>query len=97
RPSAQKIYGTVFDEKGDLLPFASITIKGTTAGSSANNRARYAINVLPGTYAVICQHINYTTVEKTVTVTDTDEELSFVLSERRLTMKEVVITTGGED
>ncbi len=37
--ATQKIYGTVFNSKGDLLPYSSVTIKGTTIGASANNRA----------------------------------------------------------
>jgi hypothetical protein len=45
KTSAQKMYGTVFNAKGDLLPYSSITIKGTTTGASANNRAKFAVNV----------------------------------------------------
>ena len=30
--SAQKIEGTVYDDNGKILPFASILIKGTTKG-----------------------------------------------------------------
>jgi len=94
RSSAQKIYGTVFTDKGELLPYSSITIKGTTVGASANNRAKYAINVKPGTYTLICQHIGYTALEKVMTVTSGDEELVFTLSEQKLALKEVVIKNG---
>ncbi len=95
--SAQKIQGTVFNDKGDLLPYSSVTIKGTTIGASANNRARYAITVTPGTYIVVCQHIGYTTQEKKVTVNSLDEEVVFTLSEQKLELKEVVVKAGGED
>jgi hypothetical protein len=95
--SAQKIHGIVFNNKGDLLPYSSVTIKGTTVGASANNRAKYAINVRPGTYTVVCQHIGYATQEKKVTVQNLDEELVFFLSEQKLELKEVVVKTGGED
>ena len=95
--SAQKIYGTVFNEKGDLLPYASITVKGTASGASANNRARYAINLIPGNYTIICQHIGYTTQEKSVVINATDQELPFVLSLQKLAMKEVIIKSNGED
>jgi hypothetical protein len=97
KTSAQKIFGTVFNEKGDLLPYASVTIKGTSIGASANNKARYSITVAPGTYTVVCQHIGYTRLEKTITVTKNEEELSFILTEQKLAMKEVVVKTGGED
>ncbi len=94
--SAQKIYGTVFNSDGDLLPFASISVKGTTKGSSANDRAKYALNLSPGNYTIVCQNIGYTSSEKKITVTN-DTELSFVLTEQKLSMETVVIKNGGED
>ncbi|MEP6712763.1 MAG: DUF5686 family protein, partial [Ferruginibacter sp.] len=94
--SAQKIYGTVFSNKGDLLPFSSITVKGSSIGASANDKARFSFSLSPGSYTVICQRIGYTAVEKKVTI-NTDIEVTFILPEQKLTMKEVIIKTGGED
>jgi len=95
--AAQKIYGTVFNAKGDLLPYSSVTIKGTSVGASANNRAKFSFTVAPGTYVVVCQHIGYAKQEKTVVVDKLDEELSFVLNEQKLDLKEVIVKSGGED
>ncbi len=97
KASAQKIYGTILNDKGDLLPYSSVTIKGTTIGASANNRAKFALNVTPGSYTVICQHIGYTTQEKQVTITSSEQEINFVLPQQKLVMKEVVIKSNGED
>ncbi len=94
--SAQKIYGTVFNSNGDLLPYASISIKGTTKGTSANDKAKYALNIAAGTYTIVCQNMGYTSAEKKVTVTN-DTELSFVLSDQKLNMETVIIKNGGED
>ena len=95
--SAQRIYGTVYNDKGDLLPYASITIKGTSIGASANNKAKFSISVLPGTYIIVCQHIGYTRQEKKVVVDKTDEEITFIIAQQKLDMKEVVVKSGGED
>jgi len=95
--AAQKVHGIVFNEKGDLLPYSSVTIKGTSIGASANNRAKYAVAVGPGTYTLVCQHIGYATQEKTVTITNQDEELPFFLAEQKLILKEVIVKAGGED
>jgi Family of unknown function (DUF5686)/CarboxypepD_reg-like domain len=95
--TAQKIVGTVFNEKGDLLPYSSITVKGSTIGASANNRAKFAIPLSPGTYTVTCQHIGYATQEKIITITALDEEVPFVLKEQKLQMKELIIKSNGED
>ncbi len=94
---AQKITGTVFNSTGDLLPYASITVKGTSQGASANNKAKFSINLTPGTYTLVCQHIGYTRQEKTVTLGKQDEELAFILTDQKLEMKEVLVKTGGED
>lgn len=95
--SAQKIYGTVFSDKGDLLPYASITIKGTSVGASANNKARFSFSVSPGAYTVVCQHIGYSKQEKNITVSNADVELIFIIKEQQLDMSEVVVKTGAED
>lgn len=92
--SAQKIYGTVFSDRGDLLPYASVTIKGTSIGASANNKAKFSFSVSPGTYTVVCQHIGYTKQEKTVTIKNNDEELTFIIAEQQLDMTEVVVKSG---
>ena len=92
--SAQKIYGTVFSDKGDLLPYASVTIKGTSIGASANNKAKFSFSVSPGTYTVVCQHIGYQMQEKSITIKNTDEELTFIIANQQLDMTEVVVKSG---
>ena len=94
--SAQKIYGTIYTEMGDLLPFASITVKGSSQGASANDKARFAFNLPNGTYTVVCQHIGYASTEKKVTVKG-DTEISFMLKEQKLVMTEVIVKSGDED
>jgi Family of unknown function (DUF5686)/CarboxypepD_reg-like domain len=95
--SAQKIYGTVFNDKGDLLPYASVTIKGTSIGASANNKAKFSFTVSPGSYTVVCQHIGFTRLEKTVVINTADEEVIFILTEQKLDLKEVIVKSGSED
>ena len=95
--SAQKIYGTVFNDKGDLLPYASVTIKGTSNGASANNKAKFSFNLSPGSYTVVCQHIGFTRQEKTVVINTVDEEVTFILTEQKLDLKEIIVKSGGED
>ena len=95
--SAQKIHGIIFNDKGGLLPYSSVTIKGTTTGASANNRAKYSIAIKPGTYTVVCQHIGFATQEKIVTIANEEVELIFFLSEQKLDLKEVIVKSGGED
>ncbi|HMG83061.1 MAG TPA: DUF5686 and carboxypeptidase regulatory-like domain-containing protein [Ferruginibacter sp.] len=93
--SSQKIYGVVYNATGDLLPYASVTIKGTTIGASANNKAKYSLSVPPGKYTLVCQYIGFIEQEKNIQLTDSsDEELVFVLKEQKLTLQEVVVKPG---
>ena len=94
RSSAQKIYGTVFTDKGDLLPYASITVKGTSIGASANDKAKFSFTVSPGTYTVVCQHIGFTKQEKTVTVTNENTEVTFIIGNQQLDLTEVIVKSG---
>lgn len=94
--SAQKIYGTVFTETGDLLPFSSIVVKGSSKGASANDKAKFSFSLPNGTYTIVCQHIGYNSEEKKVVIGG-DTELSFVLKSQQLVMTEVVVKSGDED
>lgn len=93
---SQKLYGTIKNDKGEPLPFASIIIKGTSKGTSANDKANYSLYLQPGSYIVLCQHIGYTAVEKKITL-DKDLKIDFELQEQKLSLQEVVVKTGGED
>ena len=94
--TSQKIYGTIYNETGDLLPFASITVKGSSQGASANDKANFSFFLPKGTYTIVCQHIGYASAEKKITITS-DVELVFVLKEQKLVMTEVVVKSGAED
>ncbi len=93
---AQKISGTIVNAKGEILPFASVLIKGTSKGTTANNKASYSFSLLPGNYTLICQHIGYTTVEKNILVTR-DTVVDFVLNEHQFMMNELVVKSGNEN
>lgn len=94
--SAQKIYGTVYSENGDLLPFSSLSVKGSTIGTSANKSGAFSFNLQPGKYTIVCQHIGYALAEKEVDL-KSDTEISFILKELNFSMPDVVVKSGGED
>ncbi len=93
---AQRIYGTVFNETGDLLPYSSITIKGSTAGASANEKGKFSFSLPAGKYTLVCQRIGYTAQEQNINLTE-DSEVSFILKLQKLTLDEVLVKSGGED
>jgi hypothetical protein len=94
---AYTIKGVVKDSKGNPLPFSSVLLKGSTRGITANSQGRYSLQVEAGDYVLICQHIGYKTEEKNVTVNQPETEVDFELQEQQYDLKEVIVTSSGED
>ena len=94
---AGKVSGKVTDDKGNVLPYASILIKGTSKGTATNNAGNYFLQLNGGTYTIVCQYVGFARVEKMITVTNDNIELDFQLSPQQTTMKDVIVKSGGED
>lgn len=94
---AGKITGLVTDGKNNILPFASILVKGTTKGTTTNQEGQYFLSLTPGRYTIICQYVGYERQEKSITVGDSEQLLNFSLSLLQTTMKEFIVKAGAED
>ena len=94
---AGRISGKVSDEKGNPLAYASVFVKGSTIGTTANNQGEYYLDLEPGAYTILCQYVGYAREEKKLTVSAGNTVLNFTLSPQQTTMKEVVVHAGGED
>ncbi|QEC42416.1 DUF5686 and carboxypeptidase regulatory-like domain-containing protein [Pseudobacter ginsenosidimutans] len=96
---AGRITGRVTNEKGEILPYASVFIKGSTQGTTTNNQGVYFLELDPGNYTVVCQYIGYTRVEKTVSAGAGNSTVSvdFTLAVQQTTMNEVVVRANAED
>lgn len=90
--------GKITDTKGEPLPFATVFIKGTANGTSANADAVYQLQLAPGTYKVQCQYMGFS--QATFDVTINGNEIvnhDFKLKEQTLELKDVVIKANAED
>lgn len=76
------------------IPFASISVKGTTIGTTTDETGHYQlINMPEGTHTIVAQCIGYTTVEKEVTISAGEtKEIHFELAEDALNIDAVVVT-----
>ena len=94
---AGRVSGIVTDQQGNPLQYASVFIKGTTKGTTANNQGKYFLDLEAGNYTITCQYVGYSRQEKAITVTNENSTLNFQLSLQQTIMKEVVVHAGGED
>lgn len=94
---AGKISGVVTDDKGSILPYASILVKENSKGTTSNQEGKYFLELKPGNYTIVLQYVGFARQEKKVHVTDDAMELNFTLLPQQLSLNEVVVKSGGED
>jgi hypothetical protein len=96
---AATVTGTVTDDKGNILPYSSVFVKGTTVGVTANQEGRYALDLAPGSYTLVCQYVGYERQEKKIGIVAGEPPviLNFRLSLQQLSLAEAVVRPGGED
>jgi len=87
------IKGTVIDELGPLIG-ATVTVEGTSTGSSTNLEGEYEISIAPGEYTIQARYIGFDPQTQVVTVEAGKEtQLDFVLKEGLLIDEVVVLGT----
>lgn len=91
---SQKVFGLITDTDSKPIPYASVFIKGTSRGTNANSEGKYFLELEPGQYTLVCQHVNFKKEEKVVICGKTDIELNFKLSQQEVTLGEVIIKSG---
>lgn len=86
------IQGNIKEQKGGFLPFATVYVKGTTIGTSANQTGFYQLHLSPGRYKLVCQYMGYQQTEFDFSIVG-DETIThdFSLPEQTLQMKEFVV------
>jgi hypothetical protein len=94
---AGTIRGKTLDEKNQPLPFSTITIKELNKKVVSNGNGEYNIELNPGTYTFVCQHVGYATLTKEIHVHEKEHLHNFHLKPNELTLSEVIIKSGVED
>ncbi|MFY0591382.1 DUF5686 and carboxypeptidase regulatory-like domain-containing protein [Roseivirga sp.] len=94
---AQGIKGTIKDNEGNAMPFASIYVQEVGTGTSSNLEGDYEIPLKAGKYTVTFQFMGFTTQVKQVQVTSGFAELNVVLVPQVIQLQTVVVTGKAED
>lgn len=72
--------GSVKNIDGQSLAGASVTIKGSTKGTVADNSGNYSLSLNPGKYTVVVSFVGYTTQSADVNVTERGADHDFLLA-----------------
>ncbi len=91
---AYKITGQVKDENNQPLSFASLIIRGTSSGASANSMGYFSVDVQPGSYNLVAQHVGFKSVEKPVVVKNDDVIIDFVLPLQQYDLGNITVKSG---
>jgi len=92
------IKGVTKSEGGEILPFFTVYIKGTTIGTTSNASGNYFLKSPAGAHVIVGQHVGYKVIEKQVRVQEgRTTKVDFILPEQALQLRTVVVTAGDED
>jgi len=95
--SAQhQITGKITDSSGEAIPFASVYIKNTNKGVSANVDGAYSITVDKGSVILMYKAIGYKSAERTVTING-NVIANQTLATESYTLKGVEVKSNAED
>ncbi|HEY4322753.1 MAG TPA: DUF5686 and carboxypeptidase regulatory-like domain-containing protein [Mucilaginibacter sp.] len=90
------ISGRVTDENNKAIPFASVYLKNTTKGTSANSEGRYILQLTPGAYELQFMAVGYKQAGHKFTI-NSDQVFNITLQTQTYQLNNVVIKAGGED
>ncbi len=92
------VRGVTKSTTGQLLPFSTVYIKGTTIGTTSNSAGEFILKTPPGNHTIVSQHVGYKVLEKSLTIPEGNSlKIDFVMQEQALQLQTVVVTAGDED
>jgi iron complex outermembrane receptor protein len=87
-----QVSGQIKDDKGEPLPGVSVSLKGSTLGTSSNADGRYSLNLPDGTGTLVFSFIGYVSEEIPV---NNRSQVDIVLLPDIQSLTEVVVTAMG--
>ena len=85
------ISGRVTDAKGEVLPMASVAVKGTSTGTYTDDKGTFTLNVKPGILTLIVQYMGFETEEVKVDARKS-QHLDISMHESGYNLGDVTIT-----
>src|SRR5690606_19684017 len=95
--TAQGIRGNVVSENGDPLAFASVYVRNISNGIPTNPEGYFEMELDPGRYEILVQHLGYQAVQQTVEVQEGWKDLNVTLELQTYSLQEVEVKSRQED
>ncbi len=94
---AHTIFGTIKDEAGKPIPYATIYVEETGTGVTTNEEGLYRVTLGSGDYTVILQHLGYEAQRQEVSLGSTEKEINIVLKEQAFELKTVEVLGNADE
>jgi len=88
--------GKITDQHNKPIPFASVYVKNTTMGSSANSEGEYSLQLIQGTYELRYGAVGYKPENRIIHLT-ADKPVNIVLQTESYQLDDVLISATGEN
>src|SRR5580704_15134731 len=85
--------GRITDDNNKPIPFASVYIKNTTKGTSANSEGEYILQLKPGSYEVQYKSVGYKQESRKLSLT-TSQVINITLKIETYQLNAVVVKSG---
>ncbi|MFK7933870.1 MAG: DUF5686 and carboxypeptidase regulatory-like domain-containing protein [Saprospiraceae bacterium] len=92
-----QISGTITDEQGEILPFASVYVQGTSRGTTSNIEGNYSLDLSRGKYNLVFQYVGYQQLIKEITLEGKSSELDIQLLPEAMNLTEIIVRSNAED
>lgn len=86
-----QLSGRVTDMQGQPIGFASVYIKNTTYGTSANEKGNYSFNLKPGNYDVVYRFVGYKQRIENISIGNSDVNRNVKMVADSFILKTVVV------
>src|SRR6185437_12230033 len=90
------ISGKITDDQNQVIPFASLYIKNTTRGASANSEGEYTLTVKPGVYELLYKSVGYKQESRKLDAR-ANQVVNVSLKIETYQLNDVIVKAGGED
>ncbi len=91
------VRGSVTNEAGDPLPFATIYVAENGSGTTTNEAGFYEIRLEPGDYNLVYRYLGYQSETRKVSIGESFKTLDLVLQEQPVQLQQVDVYEGRED